>query len=296
MAEPLATDGQSAASSEGDRTPLISIGMPVYNGAKYIGAALDSMLSQTYSDFSIIVSDNASVDGTGDILQDYALRDPRITYVRQSRNIGAEANFKFVFDASRGKYFMWAAADDIRSADFLERNICFLENHPDYLGSTLRTRFQGGGFDPTLMGDASLDQDDFAVRLIAFFERWHANGRFYSVFRRQALVPWVNADKYFLGSDWSLIVYLASAGKINRIEAGWTELGRSGVSNTTDVFSPYRKTPKNWLIPFLGLTGYTWQLMASAKIGQRAHIAWRLTILNLHAFLLQHKVMLKSRK
>lgn len=277
------------------RMPTVSIGMPVHNGARHIRAALDSLLSQTFADFNLIVSDNASTDGTADILRQYALGDPRIVHVRQPENIGAEANFKFVFAAANSEYFMWAAADDIRSADFLERNLLFLESHPDYLGSTLRTRFHGGGFDPASMGDASLDQDDYALRLIKFFGTWHANARFYSLFRRQALVAWVAAERDYLGADWSLITHLASMGKLNRIDQGWTELGRHGVSNTSDIFARHRKGFIDWLLPFHRLTADSWQLMASARAGQRWLLAWRLSLLNLHAFLSQHKVMLNRR-
>lgn len=92
--------------------PAVSIGMPVYNGEKYIREALDTLQSQNHTDFELIISDNASTDGTGVICQQYAAKDGRIRYVRQAVNLGALANFTFVRDAARGEYFMWAAGDD----------------------------------------------------------------------------------------------------------------------------------------------------------------------------------------
>ena len=97
--------------------PTVSIGMPVFNGAQYIREAIDSLLAQTFADFELIISDNASADATQEICEKYAEQDPRIRYVRQSKNIGAIANFKFVLDQARAKYFMWAAHDDRLGTD-----------------------------------------------------------------------------------------------------------------------------------------------------------------------------------
>ena len=93
--------------------------MPVYNGELFIREALNSLLNQTFTDFELVISDNASTDGTEMICQEYADKDKRIRYVRQVQNRGATANFQFVLDAAVGKYFMWAAADDLQSSNFL---------------------------------------------------------------------------------------------------------------------------------------------------------------------------------
>lgn len=105
---------------ENKHIPKVSIGMPVYNGEKFIRVALDSLLSQTFVDFELIISDNASTDGTEAICREYAARDLRIRYVRQSENRGAVVNFKFVLDDAVGEYFMWAAHDDHWGEHFLD--------------------------------------------------------------------------------------------------------------------------------------------------------------------------------
>ena len=97
----------------------VSIGMPVYNGEKYIRDALNSLLEQTFSNFELIISDNCSTDGTAKICQEYALRDNRIIYHRQKTNIGAAANFEFVLNSARAPIFMWAAHDDKWTKGFL---------------------------------------------------------------------------------------------------------------------------------------------------------------------------------
>ncbi|WP_448526536.1 glycosyltransferase family 2 protein [Parathermosynechococcus lividus] len=101
--------------------PKISIGMPVYNGARYIREALDSLLAQTFTEFELIISDNASTDDTEAICREYAAKDHRVRYIRQSQNLGASANFKFVLDEALGEYFMWAAADDVWDENWIEK-------------------------------------------------------------------------------------------------------------------------------------------------------------------------------
>jgi len=111
------------------RSPKVSIGMPVFNSEKFIREALDSLLAQTFSDFELIISDNASNDGTEGICREYAARDPRIRYVRQSDNKGAIANFQFVLNEAAGEFFMWAAADDRRDPEFLRVALQVFEAH-----------------------------------------------------------------------------------------------------------------------------------------------------------------------
>lgn len=93
--------------------PKISIGIPVYNGEKFLVSTIESVLEQTFKDFEVIVSDNSSSDNTKTICKEYEIKDSRVRYMRQTTNIGGYNNYKFVLDNSFGKYFMWLAADDI---------------------------------------------------------------------------------------------------------------------------------------------------------------------------------------
>jgi len=108
--------------------PRVSIGLPVYNGQKYLACALDSLLAQTYTDFELIISDNASTDDTIEICREYGARDKRVRVERQHENIGAVGNFNRVFELSQGEYFKWAACDDVCAPEFLARCIGVLDH------------------------------------------------------------------------------------------------------------------------------------------------------------------------
>ena len=111
--------------------PRLSIGLPVYNGEDYLPESLDALLGQSYEDFELIISDNASTDGTADICRRYGKQDSRIRYVRQPRNIGLSPNHNFVFRQSRGELFKWASADDLYARDLLQGCVEALDEYPD---------------------------------------------------------------------------------------------------------------------------------------------------------------------
>lgn len=111
-------------------SPRVTIGLPVYNGAQFIEEALDSILAQTFTDFELIISDNASTDQTEQICRTYAVRDKRIRYLRQDHNIGAGNNFNFVFKHASGEYFKWVAHDDVYDPEFLSKCVKLLDEAP----------------------------------------------------------------------------------------------------------------------------------------------------------------------
>ncbi len=114
-------------------SPTISIGMPVYNGENFIAKAIDSILSQSFPDFELIICDNASTDATPQICQEFADRDDRIRYINSSENRGASGNFNRAFHVGRGRYFKWAAHDDELAPHYLKQCIDVLENRNDVI-------------------------------------------------------------------------------------------------------------------------------------------------------------------
>ena len=111
--------------------PGVSVGMPAYNGERWIAASIESVLNQTYDNFELIISDNASTDATEEICKGYAARDPRIRYLRQATNLGASENYNTVFRSARAPYFKWASSNDICHATFLEKCLAAFQDRPD---------------------------------------------------------------------------------------------------------------------------------------------------------------------
>src|SRR5262245_745161 len=109
----------------------VTIGMPVFNGANYISQAIEGILSQTFGDLELVISDNASGDATEDICRDFARRDRRIRYLKQARNVGAAANHNLLFSHGDGPYFKWASHDDVLHPRFLEVTVAALDARPD---------------------------------------------------------------------------------------------------------------------------------------------------------------------
>ncbi|HEY5532432.1 MAG TPA: glycosyltransferase family A protein [Candidatus Anoxymicrobiaceae bacterium] len=111
--------------------PLLTIGLPVFNGEVTLSRALESLLAQTYGNFELIIFDNASTDGTKIICEGYKRRDPRVTYNRNEVNVGALANFNSLLKAGKGSLFMWAACDDSWEPEFLEELVGLLDANPE---------------------------------------------------------------------------------------------------------------------------------------------------------------------
>lgn len=121
--------------------PRLSIGIPVYNGQEFLPELLESLSSQTFQDFEILISDNASNDLTADICRDFERRDRRIHYCCNERNLGAVANFNRVFEMSTAPLFKWAAHDDLYHPDYLDECVKLLDANADVVLAHTGTAF-----------------------------------------------------------------------------------------------------------------------------------------------------------
>lgn len=119
----------------------VSIVLGVYNGENFIREAVDSILSQTFRDFELIISDNASTDGTANICKEYAERNKCVRYYRNKENLGAVYNFNHLFQLATGKYFKWASHDDVCAPTLVERCVDILDQEPDVVLCYAKTTF-----------------------------------------------------------------------------------------------------------------------------------------------------------
>jgi len=265
----LVTKGiDKAKAGASDQAELVSIGVPVFNGAKSLRAAIAGLLAQTYQNIELIISDNCSTDETRRICEAFAAQDKRIKCFRQAENIGAARNFRFVLEQARGKYFLWNAGDDTRSPDYVAVNVAFLEAHPDYCASTSRARDEGGRFNPRWMGDRALSQARAEDRILTYFKGWHRNAIFYSMYRREVLVanPVLYGPEH-LGQDWTMIIQLAKSAKFQRLDQGELVLGTGGISKSIRHLRSMRKRPIEFIFPH-------WQLIMFLKEASKDFSFW----------------------
>ena len=110
--------------------PRLSVGLPVYNGSSYLAESIEALLGQTFEDFELIISDNASTDETPDVCRHYEKLDSRVRYFRQPRNIGLAPNHNFCVEQARGELFKWAAGDDLYARDLLAKCVAALDEYP----------------------------------------------------------------------------------------------------------------------------------------------------------------------
>lgn len=196
----------------------LSIGIPVYNGGQFFRPTLDSLLAQTYTDFELLISDNASTDNTEEIAREYVARDARVRYFRNETNIGLGPNHNHVFAQARGEYFKFAPADDLYHPTYLERCIEILDRDPAVVIAYPKTRFiaQDGNALPIEDPGWHLMSDSAAERFRYVLRHGHWANVILGVVRREALAK-THVMPSYPGGDFRLIGELSLLGKFYEI-------------------------------------------------------------------------------
>jgi glycosyltransferase involved in cell wall biosynthesis len=235
------------------RTRRVTIGLPVYNGERFLRDALDSILAQTFGDFALVVSDNASTDATVEIVEGYAARDDRIVLLRSDTNRGAAWNYNRVLAAAHGPYFKWAAADDMLAPTCVERSVEILDaSSPSVVLAYPRTQVIDA--DGTVVG--TID-DDLAsapgapphVRLRKVIRNIVFGNVIFAMVRSDALRR-TRLHGNYPTADYVLIAELALAGEfvaipeplfLRRLHEGTSVRANPTATQLAEWFDPQRK-------------------------------------------------------
>ena len=207
--------------------PIVSIGLPVYNGEDFLKYALDSLLSQTFRDFELIISDNASTDNTPKICQEYVLRDKRIRYIRQNNNMGALWNFNFVLKQSNKEYFIWVSSDDKLHPEFLEKNIDILEKNKNVvcsIGDVIYSDVVNYEFKSNNETKKTFRQryvkstyGTYESKVRTYLKFFQAS-MMYGLYRRDKLQKSITINKIFLAFDLTIILNVLKYGDFHVID------------------------------------------------------------------------------
>jgi glycosyltransferase involved in cell wall biosynthesis len=221
-------------------SPRVSIGVPVYNGENYLAKALDSILSQTFTDLEVVISDNASTDSTAAICEEYQQRDSRIRYYRSEKNLGGIRNFNRVFELSKGEFFQWVAHDDEIAPQYLEHAVAIFDQHPEVVLCYARAyrineneRVGPIDFKPVAT-NASVK-----ARLHDVIFTAHLCIPIAGVVRASALKE-TRCHMPFVGSDWNLLVELALIGQYYEIP-DYFYLRRSHPLRSVKVYTKHER-------------------------------------------------------
>jgi glycosyltransferase involved in cell wall biosynthesis len=196
-------------------TPRVSVGLPVYNGERFMVLAIQSLLNQTFRDFELIISDNGSTDATREISEGFAAHDPRVRYIRHEQNRGAIFNWNFVVTQARGAYFKWASANDVSAPELIERCVECLDSAPDVVVAYGRTAYIDDDGSPlgVYPHDVHVLDERPSVRFERLCRELRANNAVSSALIRTAALRRTDPDRCFPGGDMGLMAELALYGK-----------------------------------------------------------------------------------
>lgn len=198
--------------------PLVSIGLAVYNGEEYIREAVDSILSQTFTDFELIISDNASTDRTEEICRTYAAQDERVRYHRNTTNIGGANNENLTCEMARGKYFRWAAHDDVCAPTLLEKCVKVLDENPDVvLSYPVIVHIDAKGNRLKSLDDEIGNSPDVLTRFKELSDFWGHNCETTYGLMRSDVLKSTGLQRNYTDSDRTLLCHMGLYGRFHII-------------------------------------------------------------------------------
>lgn len=195
--------------------PRVTLAMPAYNADAYIETAIDSILAQSFEDFELVITDNASVDNTEAICTRLAQKDSRIRYIRNERNLGAAANYNLGYQLARGEFLKWCAHDDFISKNYLQLAVQALDQDPGAVLSYGPSQMIDARGNPAPAESATLegmDNTDAVLRFLKVVRTGGSCGAIFGVFRRNALGLTMLHQPYY-SSDRAVLAEMALLGR-----------------------------------------------------------------------------------
>ncbi|MGO8822857.1 MAG: glycosyltransferase [Desulfomonilaceae bacterium] len=252
------------------RCPPVAIGLPVYNGEKYLAESIESVLAQDFGDFDFLISDNCSTDFTWDLCNNYADKDKRIRLNRNEKNLGAIPNFQLVLNRTKSKYFMWHAHDDILGQTYLRKCYEVMETRIDCSVCCARVTYINEVGDPICSSIAEEEyiENEATDRFRNHWENMGVCDSIYGLIRRTAVESIGDIPRTVIAPDIVLIFELLLTGKFCRIDE-MLRFRRTPSTPDSNIKQLINQGPKALLGKklFIGLIPYTrWYLTFLSRI------------------------------
>jgi glycosyltransferase involved in cell wall biosynthesis len=248
----------------GDGRPLVSIGVPTHERVATLSRALDSALAQTHAELEVVISDNASSDGTEALCRAAAGRDPRVRYLRHEYDVGPTANFNTLFTACRGDYVMMLADDDWLDPGYVAACLAELRAHPSAALASGWARYERDG---AFVHDGVVHdhrQADPRARVRAYLSTVDDNGVFYGLVPR-AVLERARPKPNVLGNDWLHVARVACQGEIRTLPGVRIHRALGGTSaNAASILSAFGRSSWQARVPQLVIA---WELLRDIAWG-----------------------------
>jgi glycosyltransferase involved in cell wall biosynthesis len=237
--------------------PFVSIGLPVYNGERFLSQALDSLLEQDYDNFEIIISDNASTDATAQISAEYAGKHTKIRYYRHESTIWATGNFNHVFNLSSAEYFLWASHNMYWDRRYLTRCMEMFHSSDNLVlagavCNSIDMKNQLIFVDKGLSTVGSKPSERFIKYMSSLYNQVTVNGIFYGIYKRSALCR-VMPMLQVIANDHLMLAQLSLEGEYFTIQEPLITKRQGGMSATLKTIAAGEKINNPFFItvPFL---------------------------------------------
>lgn len=248
---------------------IITIGLPTYNGEKTIRRTIDSILSQTITNFELIISDDKSTDSTPEICHEYGKKDKRIKYIQKNKNKGWIENFRYLAKKSNTKYFVWISQDDYWDKQFIEKNLNFLETNPKVVGSISNIELFGKNIkNYEIEGrNESIEIKNSKHKIVRSIKgtyeqkirnvvefNWVVN--FYSIFRTKDLQNCL-IDDDFISWDFGIILNIIKFGDLHILDEVLAYRDTEGVTSQKSYIKVLKTQKLGWFKTYFPYIPFT---------------------------------------